>query len=138
MGEDQFYPWLLDLSGDPERARVAALRAAEARAKGMSHAEAADVALAALRGDVTGRAGRALGDRLLRDAGAHALAAGALALLFLLAAHGGRGTVAATLLALVGIAEGIRGWSSPFRLALPGIVLCAAALVLAFQPAVHI
>ncbi len=136
MTEDQWYAPALELSGDDRLARRAARGAVEAEAKGMSPAEASDVMAAIVHGREV-RIGKHVAERLLRDASAHSLALAVAALLIVLAAEStgaSRGVALTAILALVGIAEGVRGWSTPFRLAIPAIGLNLIALYLAFRP----
>jgi len=138
MDEEQYYAWALGLSGDQERARRAAKRAALAEARGMSPAEAADVAMSTLRGEDRVRVGPPLALRLVRDAGVHsvvcAVLVGGLALGYRWDLNFAIAARFTGFLFVIGLVQAIRGWDSPFRLALPGIVLNLAAVVLWVQP----
>src|SRR5207302_2543970 len=112
--------------GHPSEASVeAANAAAAAEVKGMSKAQAADVALSVVRGNRKVRIGLPLWQRLLMDQAVIAFLLGLLLVASSFAVFFPLGT---TFLAVFTIVLAIRGWGSPTKLSFGAIVLVLIAM----------
>jgi hypothetical protein len=129
-GADSADQWLTMLDGlgyRGEQAERAAQAAYEAQIKGMSRAQAADVALALAQGKRGVRVGRPLWERLIRDRAVVGLVLGLVMVPLSLRVI----SAGLAFCALVGMCLAVSGMRSPTRLGVPA--LAVNLLVFAFQ-----
>jgi hypothetical protein len=141
----EWFHWGTSMGWDTDKALRCAQVASEAQRKGMTHAEAADAALATAQGRKA-KVGKPWLDRLVRDASFHSVLFGALAVAYVV---GFRrvlpqigimslgGLLATVGFPLVGLMKAVQGWGRGFRLHWLGVALSLAALILLLSPAGH-